>query len=47
MTSAQGELVAEDIGQLGAIAILATDNLLLILVIVATGEKMAEDELGR
>ena len=39
------ELVREDIHQLGTVTILTTHNLLLGLVIVATGQKVAEDKL--
>ncbi len=44
-TSLYSELVAEDVGELGTITVLATDNLLLLLVVIAAREKMAEDHL--
>ena len=44
-TSAHGERGTVDIGELGTIAILATHNLLFLLVVVTTREEMTKDEL--
>ena len=40
------EGVREDVGELGAIAVLAADNLLLFLVVVSAGQEMSENHLG-
>ena len=45
VTRLYDELVTEDIRELGSIAVLASDNLLLILIVIAAGEKVAKDKL--
>lgn len=40
------ELAAEDVCQLGAVTVLATDRLFLRLVVVGGGQKVTKDELG-
>ena len=46
VSALNNKLVGENIGQLGAITIPSTDNSLFVVVVVAAGKEMAEDELG-
>lgn len=39
------KFIREDVGELGTVAVLSTDNLLFALFVVARGEEMTEDEL--
>ena len=40
------KLLAEDVGELGAVAVATARHLLLVIVVVGGGEEVAEDELG-
>ena len=46
MLGVNGESLAKDIGEFGAIAILAPDNLFFILVVIARGQELSKDEFG-
>ena len=41
-----GKPVAKDVGELGSVAILPADNLLFVLVVVARGQELSENQFG-
>ena len=46
MLGVDHEALAKDVGQLGSVAILAADNLFLVLVVIARRQELSENQFG-